>query len=166
MLVTHRGLSGPAMLQISSFWRPGDALSINLLPGTCPYRDLAEQRNTRSQSQVKEYLEAHLPKRFAKAFCELKNWTEPLQHYRRDELETVADTLSHWTILPAGTEGYKTAEVTLGGLDTRELSSKTMSANNQQGLFFIGEVLDVTGHLGGHNFQWAWASGVAAGQHA
>ncbi len=166
MLVTHRGLSGPAMLQISSFWQPGDALSINLLPGARPRDALAAQRNARPQSEIQHYLDEYLPKRFAKAFCELQQWQGPLQHYRNDDLDAVAELLSHWQLTPAGTEGYRTAEVTLGGVDTRALSSKTMAANDQPGLFFIGEVVDVTGHLGGHNFQWAWASGVAAGQHA
>lgn len=166
MLVTHRGLSGPAMLQISSFWHPGDTLSINLLPDAEPKADLAAQRNAKPQSQIQHYLDEHLPKRFAKSFCELQRWKGPLQHYRNEELEVIGDMLSHWQLKPAGTEGYKTAEVTLGGIDTRALSSKTMEANDKPGLFFIGEVLDITGHLGGHNFQWAWASGVAAGQHS
>ncbi|MDP4532857.1 NAD(P)/FAD-dependent oxidoreductase [Marinobacter salarius] len=166
MLVTHRGLSGPAMLQISSFWTPGDALSINLLPEANPRESLVQRRSARPQSQIQNYLDDRLPKRFAKAFCELQNWSGPLQHYRNEELDAVADVLSHWQLKPAGTEGYRTAEVTLGGVDTQGLSSKTMAANDQPGLFFVGEVLDVTGHLGGHNFQWAWASGVAAGQHA
>lgn len=166
MLVTHRGLSGPAILQISSFWRPGDSLNINMLPATPVETDLHDLRASRPQSTVAQYLAQHLPKRFAQALNDLHGWTGPLQGYKNSELEQVARALDHWTIKPAGTEGYRTAEVTLGGVDTRDLSSKTMSANNQPGLFFIGEVLDVTGHLGGHNFQWAWASGVTAGQHA
>ena len=166
MLVTHRGLSGPAMLQISSFWQPGDALSINLLPQQSPHEELPKRRRERPQSRIQHYLDELLPRRFAQAFCELQNWTGPLQHYRNAELDEVAATLSRWRLTPAGTEGYRTAEVTLGGVDTRALSSKTMAVNDQPGLFFIGEVLDVTGHLGGHNFQWAWASGVAAGQTA
>ena len=166
MLVTHRGLSGPAMLQISSFWQPGDALSINLLPQQSPDEELRKWRWERPQSRIQHYLDELLPRRFAQAFCELQNWTGPLQHYRNAELDGVAATLSRWRLTPAGTEGYRTAEVTLGGVDTRALSSKTMAVNDQPGLFFIGEVVDVTGHLGGHNFQWAWASGVAAGQTA
>lgn len=166
MLVTHRGLSGPAMLQISSFWHPGDTIRINLLPSVSVCDRLHEHRKTKPQSHIRHFLEDFLPKRFAKAFCELQQWNKPFQYCRNEDLEAIADVLSHWEVRPAGTEGYKTAEVTLGGVDTRDLSSKTMSASNQPGLFFIGEVLDVTGHLGGHNFQWAWASGVAAGQHA
>lgn len=166
MLVTHRGLSGPAMLQISSFWHPGDKIRINLLPSVSVFDRLHEHRKTKPQSHIRHFLEDFLPKRFANAFCELQQWNKPFQYCRNEDLEAIADVLRHWEVRPAGTEGYKTAEVTLGGVDTRDLSSKTMSANNQPGLFFIGEVLDVTGHLGGHNFQWAWASGVAAGQHA
>jgi len=166
MLVTHRGLSGPAMLQVSSYWQPGDEVHINLLPARKIAEDLLALRKEKPQSTLAQYLNQHLPRRFAQAFNELQGWLGPLQEYRNADIEQFARTLSDWTIKPAGTEGYRTAEVTLGGVDTRDLSSKTMSVNNQPGLFFIGEVLDVTGHLGGHNFQWAWASGVAAGQHA
>ena len=166
MLVTHRGLSGPAMLQVSSFWQPGDEVHINLLPEQMILKDLLTLRRERPQSTLAQYLNQHLPKRFAQAFSELHHWRGPLQEFRNEDINRVARTLGEWTIKPAGTEGYKTAEVTLGGVDTRELSSKTMSVLSQPGLFFIGEVVDVTGHLGGHNFQWAWASGVASGQHA
>lgn len=166
MLITHRGLSGPSMLQISSFWLPGDSIHIDLLPSISVGDRLHEYRKTRPQSHILHFLEAFLPKRFAKAFCALQQWNKPFQYCRNEDLRSIADLLNHWEVQPAGTEGYKTAEVTLGGVDTRDLSSKTMSARNQPGLYFIGEVLDVTGHLGGHNFQWAWASGVAAGNHA
>lgn len=166
MLVTHRGLSGPAMLQVSSYWQPGDEVHINLLPMQKIGEDLFGLRKEKPQSTLAQYLNQHLPRRFAKAFNELQGWLGPLQEYRNADIEQFARTLSDWTIKPAGTEGYRTAEVTLGGVDTRDLSSKTMSVNNQPKLFFIGEAVDVTGHLGGHNFQWAWASGVAAGQHA
>lgn len=166
MLVTHRGLSGPSMLQISSFWQPGDPLTINLLPERNIQEDLASLRKQKPQSTVAQYLAQHLPKRFAQAFNELYSWQGPLQSYRNTDLEQIAQTLSQWTVKPAGTEGYRTAEVTLGGVDTRQLSSKTMAVLDHPNLFFIGEVVDVTGHLGGHNFQWAWASGVAAGQAA
>lgn len=163
MLVTHRGLSGPAMLQISSYWHPGDDISINLLP-TCRIReDLLGLRRQKPQSTVANYLAQHLPKRFAQAFNELQGWFGPLQAYKNADIDQVAQTLGEWTIKPAGTEGYRTAEVTLGGVNTRQLSSKTMAVQERPNLFFIGEVVDVTGHLGGHNFQWAWASGVAAG---
>jgi len=166
MLVTHRGLSGPAMLQISSYWSPGDSLLVNTLPGRDVQEDLHTLRREKPQSTVAHYLMQHLPRRFAQAFSELNHWTGPLQGYKNTELDAVAETLSRWTIKPAGTEGYRTAEVTLGGVDTRQLSSKTMAMLEQPNLYFIGEVVDVTGHLGGHNFQWAWASGVAAGQDA
>ncbi|MDF0751073.1 NAD(P)/FAD-dependent oxidoreductase [Marinobacter sp. 71-i] len=166
MLVTHRGLSGPAMLQISSFWRPGDSLSINMLPATNIEQDLYQQRQSRPQSTVAHYLIQHLPKRFAQALNDLHGWTGPLQGYKNSDIEQVARTLRQWTIKPAGTEGYRTAEVTLGGVDTHQLSSRTMAVLDRPDLYFIGEVVDVTGHLGGHNFQWAWASGVAAGQSA
>jgi len=166
MLVTHRGLSGPSMLQISSFWLPGDPLTINLLPERNVREDLTALRKQKPQSTLAQYLAQHLPKRFAQAFNELYHWDGPLQGYRNSDLEQVACILSQWMVKPAGTEGYRTAEVTLGGVDTRQLSSKTMAALDQPNLYFIGEVVDVTGHLGGHNFQWAWASGVAAGQAA
>lgn len=163
MLVTHRGLSGPAMLQISSFWHPGDPLSIDLLPEQDPLVELQTLKQRQPTLSLERYLTATLPKRFAQAFAAMHNWQGPLQEYRNSDLETAANTLSRWTLWPAGTEGYRTAEVTLGGVDTRQLSSKTMAAQEVPGLYFIGEVVDVTGHLGGHNFQWAWASAVAAG---
>ncbi len=163
MLVTHRGLSGPAMLQISSFWSPGDALTVDMLPGLNAEQDLTELRASRPQSTVLHYLTQTLPKRFAQAFNDLYGWQGALQHLKNSDIVTIANTLNHWQVKPAGTEGYRTAEVTLGGVNTRQLSSKTMAVNDRPNLFFIGEVIDVTGHLGGHNFQWAWASGVAAG---
>lgn len=166
MLVTHRGLSGPSMLQISSYWQPGDALSVDLLPSQRIHEDLLTLRREKPQSTVAQYLGEHLPRRFAQAYNELNGWTGPLQGYKNSDLEQVAETLGNWQIKPAGTEGYRTAEVTLGGVDTRQLSSKTMAVLEQPNLYFIGEVVDVTGHLGGHNFQWAWASGVAAGNEA
>ncbi|MDP4548596.1 NAD(P)/FAD-dependent oxidoreductase [Marinobacter sp. MDS2] len=166
LLVTHRGLSGPSMLQVSSYWQPGDEVHINLLPAQNIQDDLFTLRKHKPQSTIAQYLNQHLPKRFAQAFNELQGWSKPLQEYRNPELEQVANTLGNWTVKPAGTEGYRTAEVTLGGVDTRQLSSKTMAVLNRPNLYFIGEVVDVTGHLGGHNFQWAWASGVAAGNSA
>ena len=164
MLFTHRGLSGPAMLQISSFWQSGEALLIDLLPGRDVAADLVERRANRPQGTVLQYLDEHLPKRLARVLCDWHDWTRPLQEFSREDIASVAGHLQHWAVQPAGTEGYRTAEVTLGGVDTRELSSQTMEARACPGLYFIGEVVDVTGHLGGHNFQWAWASGVAAGQ--
>ncbi|TBW59601.1 NAD(P)/FAD-dependent oxidoreductase [Marinobacter halodurans] len=166
MLVTHRGLSGPSMLQISSFWQPGDTLEIDLLPGENAQESLARLRRDKPQSTVAQYLNTQLPKRFAQAFNDLQGWHGPLQGFRNADIDAAGRTLNRWTIKPAGTEGYRTAEVTLGGVDTRQLSSRTMAVNDRPNLFFIGEVVDVTGHLGGHNFQWAWASGVAAGNEA
>ncbi|MCK7545110.1 NAD(P)/FAD-dependent oxidoreductase [Marinobacter bryozoorum] len=163
MLVTHRGLSGPAMLQISSFWQPGDPIAIDLLPGEQPRDVLGQLKSDSPTLTLERYLARTLPRRFARAFAELQGWSGPLQGYRNADLDDIANTLSGWTLRPAGTEGYRTAEVTLGGVDTRQLSSKTMAATDVTGLFFIGEVVDITGHLGGHNFQWAWASAVAAG---
>jgi predicted Rossmann fold flavoprotein len=166
MLFTHRGLSGPAMLQISSFWQPGEPLTIDLLPGRDVAAELTARRSERPTGTVLQYLDEYLPRRLVRTLCEWHGWSRPLQEYAREDIETVADRLQRWAVQPAGTEGYRTAEVTLGGVDTRELSSQTMEARDHPGLFFIGEVVDVTGHLGGHNFQWAWASGVAAGQTA
>ncbi|MFO7551026.1 MAG: NAD(P)/FAD-dependent oxidoreductase [Haliea sp.] len=166
MLVTHRGLSGPAMLQVSSYWEPGDSLAINLLPACHIAEDLFSLRKSRPQWTLGQYLTQHLPKRFAQAFTELQGWSGPLQEYKNSDIEQAAHILGQWSIKPAGTEGYRTAEVTLGGIDTRQLSSKTMAALERPNLYFIGEVVDVTGHLGGHNFQWAWASAVAAGNDA
>jgi hypothetical protein len=166
MLITHRGLSGPSMLQISSYWKPGDDLSIDLLPGQDTRADLYTLRKQKPQSTMLQYLMQHLPRRFAQTFNEINGWNGPLQGFRNNDLDAAGETLSRWRIRPSGTEGYRTAEVTLGGVDTRQLSSRTMAVLDQPSLYFIGEVVDVTGHLGGHNFQWAWASGVAAGQDA
>jgi hypothetical protein len=163
ILFTHRGLSGPAILQISSYWREGDALSINLLPG----QDATAILGTKHQSETElaNLLSQYLPRRFSHAWCDLFAPSRPLKSYSTRELEEIARKLHGWQLKPDGTEGYKKAEVTLGGIDTDELSSKTMEARRVPGLYFIGEVVDVTGHLGGHNFQWAWASGFAAGQY-
>lgn len=165
MLVTHRGLSGPAMLQISSFWQPGDALDIDLLPQEPGLLALLKARRARQpQGALASLLADYWPKRFAEALCRWQGWEAPLQHFSNEQLEVIETTLHHWQVKPSGTEGYRTAEVTLGGVDTRQLSSKTLMANDVAGLYFIGEIVDVTGELGGHNFQWAWASGWCAGQ--
>ena len=163
LLITHRGLSGPAVLQISSYWQPGDALQINLLPDVDAQDWLAAQQRERPASELKTVLGEALPKRFAQRLCE--RWLEnrPLRQYRAAELRDIANQMQNWPITASGTEGYRTAEVTLGGVDTDELSSSTMESRRQPGLYFIGEVVDVTGWLGGYNFQWAWASGHAAG---
>lgn len=163
VLLTHRGLSGPAILQASSYWRPGEDVWLNLLPG----RDALELLESRPQSDtdLANLLGRHLPRRLAQAWCELNAPSRPLRQFAEGELAAVADKLERWPLRPTGTEGYKKAEVTAGGVDTDELSSKTMEAARAPGLYFIGEVVDVTGHLGGHNFQWAWSSGHAAGQY-
>lgn len=167
ILFTHRGLSGPAILQISSYWQPGEAIHVDLLP----QQEAAQIFLAHRQSAVllPNLLAHYLPKRFVQAWCsamlaQLSIAIKPMSQYRDNELLQIADKLHDWQIMPSGTAGYKKAEVTLGGIDTRELSSKTMESKRIPGLYFVGEVVDVTGHLGGFNFQWAWSSGYAAGQ--
>ena len=164
LLFTHRGLSGPAMLQISSYWHSGDALEINLLPDRDALDWLNGQQAERPNIELKTLLAEVFTKKMAGLLCELWWASKPLKQYTPGELQGIAAQLSAWRLVPAGTEGYRTAEVTLGGVDTREVSSKTMESQKSPGLYFVGEVLDVTGHLGGFNFQWAWASGHAAGE--
>ena len=164
LLLTHRGLSDPAILQISSYWQPGDMLHINLLPEVDANALLLEQRH--SATLLPNLLANYLPRRFAQVWSETVSHIKPMNQYSEQEIKQIAAQLHDWQVMPSGTVGYKKAEVTLGGVDTRELSSKTMSAKKIPGLYFIGEVVDVTGHLGGFNFQWAWASGYAAGQYA
>ncbi|HEX8292111.1 MAG TPA: NAD(P)/FAD-dependent oxidoreductase, partial [Pyrinomonadaceae bacterium] len=164
VLVTHRGLSGPAVLQISSYWSRGLELSVDLLPGG-DARALLEHRRA-SGAELHTALGQHLPKRFAQVWAELFAPPRPLRAYTDAELDAVAARLHDWRIRPAGTEGFQKAEVTRGGVSTDELSSRTLEARKVPGLYFVGEVVDVTGHLGGYNFQWAWASGHAAGQSA
>jgi predicted Rossmann fold flavoprotein len=166
MLITHRGLSGPAMLQISSYWQPGDELDIDLLPSANCEPELRQLRDRQPNGRPEVWLASKLPKRFAQLLCEQHGWQDNWQSFDNVRLAALADQLHHWRIKPSGTEGYRTAEVTLGGVDTTGVSSKTLMANDHPGLYFIGEVLDVTGHLGGHNFQWAWSSGWCAGQYA
>ena len=163
MLITHRGLSGPAILQISSYWQPGDPLQIDLLPGQDALEFLLAGQRERPAAELRSWLTERLPKRFAQRFCEIHADERPLRQYNKPELVAIAAKLKEWPIVPSGTEGYRTAEVTLGGVDTLEVSSATMESRLVPGLYFVGEVLDVTGHLGGYNFQWAWASGRAAG---
>jgi hypothetical protein len=173
LLVTHRGLSGPVILQISSYWEQGQPLHINLLPDQNMH-DLFKVQHRGNAVLLNNFLAHYLPKRFVEAwFKHLSTQKQvdssladnkPLNQYAEKELMQLADKLHDWQIIPTGTLGYGKAEVTCGGVDTHELSSKTMQANKVPGLFFIGEVMDVTGHLGGYNFQWAWASGYAAGQ--
>jgi predicted Rossmann fold flavoprotein len=165
ILFTHRGLSGPAILQVSSYWQPGDAIEINLLPQLNLSEWLEEQRSERPNTELRTLLSELFTRKMAALLAEHWFVSKPLKQYSPAELQEVADKLGNWQLIPAGTEGYRTAEVTLGGVDTREVSSKTMESQKAARLYFIGEVLDVTGHLGGFNFQWAWASGYAAAQY-
>lgn len=165
ILFTHRGLSGPAILQISSFWNPGDTVEINLLPDLDALDWLHSQQAERPNSELKTLLGEIFTKKMANLLAEHWFVSKPMKQYTPGELADVADKLASWKVVPAGTEGYRTAEVTLGGVDTREVSSKTMESLKSPGLYFVGEVLDVSGHLGGFNFQWAWASGYAAAQY-
>jgi predicted Rossmann fold flavoprotein len=166
ILFTHRGLSGPAALQISSYWKPGDDLSIDLLPGQDAGERLLAAKAEQPRAPLRNVLAAALPRRLVGELQALW-WPQqadtPLAELRNDFLAQIGQQLNAWTVRPAATEGYRTAEVTLGGVDTDELSSQTMESRKVPGLYFIGEVVDVTGHLGGFNFQWAWASGFAAG---
>ncbi len=161
LLFTHRGLSGPAILQISSYWNPGDFISINLLPSLDVRSWLMDAHASRTRFD--NLLCEVLPKRFAQQWCAAHHLAKPMQQFTRDELNDAAHALCNWQVRPSGTLGYNKAEVTLGGVDTGALSSKTMEVRSVPGLYFIGEAVDVTGHLGGFNFQWAWASGSAAG---
>ncbi len=165
ILFTHRGLSGPAILQISSFWNPGDTVEINLLPDLDALDWLHSQQAERPNSELKTLLGEIFTKKMANLLAEHWFVSKPMKQYTPGELADVADKMASWKVVPAGTEGYRTAEVTLGGVDTREVSSKTMESLKSPGLYFVGEVLDVSGHLGGFNFQWAWASGYAAAQY-
>jgi predicted Rossmann fold flavoprotein len=165
ILYTHRGLSGPAILQISSYWQPGESISINLLPDINLAEMLKEAQQQHPQQQLKNYLAQHLPKRVIDALVEESLSDKALQTLSHKEFKSVADQLQNWTIKPNATLGYRTAEVTLGGVDCDTLSSKSMESRTIPGLYFIGEVVDVTGWLGGYNFQWAWSSGWCAGQY-
>lgn len=165
MLFTHRGISGPAILQISSYWQPGDTLWINLLPGINASAWLADWQRSRPAVEIQTVLAERLPKRLAQSLCCYPPFTgKPLRQYHASALQVISEQLQCWRFHPSGSEGYRTAEVTLGGVNTDELSSVTMASKKVPGLYFIGEVVDITGHLGGFNFQWAWASGHAAGQ--
>ena len=165
LLFTHRGLSGPAVLQISSFWLPGEFVTINLLPECDLTSWLDEQRASHPNQSLKNTLAMQLPKRLVECLQLLGQIPDvTLKQLNSRDQQTLVDTLTAWRVQPNGTEGYRTAEVTLGGVDTHELSSRTMEARNVPGLYFIGEVMDVTGWLGGYNFQWAWASAWACAQ--
>lgn len=164
LLFTHRGLSGPSILQISSYWASAMPISVNLCPNVDMLAVLKKHKADRPKQAIQTVLAEYLPKRLVASLCDLHQIDGRLGECADRVLQTIAEALQDWAIRPGGTEGYRTAEVTLGGVDTQELSSKTMVAKTQTNLFFIGEVVDVTGHLGGFNFQWAWSSGFAAGQ--
>jgi len=164
ILFTHRGLSGPAILQISSYWQAGEAVMINLIPDVDLIALLLMHKQNSPQKQLKTILADYLPKRIIETFLTPIVYEKKLADFSHQELTDISVRFSAWAVKPNGTEGYRTAEVTLGGLDCNAISSKTMEANDVKGLYFIGEVVDVTGWLGGFNFQWAWASGWAAGQ--
>jgi len=163
ILFTHHGLSGPASLQASLYWYKDMPITIDLLPDLDVFDWLSQARSGAGRVDIKNVLADRLPKRFASAFCEILGLSGPTAEISDRDLTRLSETLAKWKLEPAGTIGYKKAEVTRGGVDTQELSSKTMECKRVPGLFFIGEVVDVTGQLGGHNFQWAWASGFAAG---
>ncbi|MCW8398536.1 NAD(P)/FAD-dependent oxidoreductase [Legionella sp. PATHC038] len=163
-LFTHRGLSGPAILQLSSYWHPGESICINLLPEINLLNYLKTARADKPQKQLNSILSMHLPKRVIELFIAPEIIDKKLAELSNRDLESVAKQLNSWLVKPNGTEGYRTAEVTIGGVDCHAISSKTMEAQEVPGLYFIGEALDVTGWLGGYNFQWAWSSGWAAGQ--
>jgi predicted Rossmann fold flavoprotein len=166
MLFTHRGLSGPSILQISSYWREGLAIEVDLAPQTNVAAHLLSAKAQGGKAAIETVLSDIIPKRLAADICQSEAVSGRLVEIANSAIEKIGAAVNHWQLKPAGSEGYRTAEVTLGGVDTAALSSKTMQAKNLPGLFFIGEVVDVTGHLGGYNFQWAWSSGFVAGQHA
>jgi predicted Rossmann fold flavoprotein len=178
MLFTHRGLSGPAVLQISSYWQAGDALTINLLPDIDLAEVLRKTQHERPKLSLSKFIAQWLTQKMSEQLVDLflkdlfkttelfkTGIPQTLAELNAEQMDIIAAQFNAWQLVPSGTEGYRTAEVTLGGIDTDEVSSKTMMARNQQGLYFIGEALDVTGHLGGFNFQWAWSSGWAAAQY-
>lgn len=166
MLLTHRGVSGPAILQISSYWQPGEELRLDLLPGLDAEQWLRVQKKERGASELRTVLGEVMPRRFAQRLCEAWLPDKPVRQLDERELRAAAALLAAWPLVASGSEGYRTAEVTLGGVATDQVSSATMESRRVPGLYFVGEVLDVTGWLGGYNFQWAWASGHAAGSAA
>ncbi|CAA0099016.1 putative protein [BD1-7 clade bacterium] len=167
LLFTHRGMSGPVVLQISNYWQLGDTISIDLLPSEDLQSQLASSKQQHPKTFLRSLLAEYLPKRLVMAL-QARCWADyadtPMAEMPDRILQHVAEQIHQWVVKPSGTEGYRTAEVTLGGVSTQVLSSKTMECNQWPGLYFIGEVVDVTGHLGGYNFQWAWSSGFVAGQ--
>lgn len=165
MLFTHKGLSGPAILQISSYWQNNEYIYINLLPYLNFEQELLKIKNEKPKQDIQTIITSFLPKRLAHYLCSECGWQGRIGELSNKYLASIADKICNWQIKPKGTEGYRTAEVTLGGVDTNEVSSQTFEAKKVAGLYFIGEVLDVTGHLGGYNFQWAWASANSAGNY-
>ena len=165
MLFTHRGLSGPSILQISSYWSQGDSIKINLCPRDNLGEILQDKKNTKPKQNIISILCEFLPKRLAMIICDKNKFKGNISELSKQSLDKINNIINSWRVTPKGSEGYRTAEVTRGGVDTDEISSKTMMCRNHPGLFFIGEVVDVTGHLGGYNFQWAWSSGFVAGQY-
>lgn len=165
LLFTHRGLSGPSILQISSYWREGQEIIVNLAPDIDALSFLKENKQVHPKQDIQTLVGDIVPKRLAASICDAIMISGRIADLPDKALQTLATAINKWHIKPSGTEGYRTAEVTLGGVDTNELSSKTMEAKKQPGLYFVGEVVDVTGHLGGFNFQWAWSSGYVAGQY-
>ena len=166
MLFTHRGLSGPSILQISSYWKLGDNIKINLSPKLDIFKLLESEKKINPKQDINNMIAEILPKRLSLIICKENNVHGNISELSNKLLKQLSDSINTWDINPTGSEGYRTAEVTLGGVDTNEISSKTMMSKKNPGLFFVGEVVDVTGHLGGYNFQWAWSSGFVAGQYA
>ena len=165
LLFTHRGLTGPSILQISSYWREGEAINIDLIPGINMGEELVKAKAAHPKQILQTHLSHFLPKRLAGELCALHQLSGRLADIPNKALSVMGEAINAWWVKPAGTEGYRTAEVTLGGVDTANLSSRDMQSKTCSGLYFIGEVVDVTGHLGGHNFQWAWSSAYAAANH-
>ena len=165
LLFTHKGLSGPAILQVSSYWKKGDAIVIDLLPEIDIFDILLKKQQSKSKVDIHNLFSEYLPTRFAKIWFAQNFISKPVNQYNEKELQNIAHQIHNWKVIPRSTEDYRTAEVTLGGIDTDELSSKTMESKKVKGLFFTGEVIDVTGQLGGYNLHWAWASGFVAGQY-
>ena len=166
LLFTHRGLSGPSILQISSYWDEGEGVAIDLAPGTDIAKALTEAKSTSPRRKVLTELSEHLPKRLAADILDELGIGGRLAEISKTAIAATGDRINRWQVRPSGTEGYRTAEVTLGGVDVSGLSAQTMEAKAHPGLYFIGEVVDVTGHLGGYNFQWAWSSAFVAGEAA
>ncbi len=164
LIFTHRGISGPSILQISSYWKPDRSIEVNLLPLNSMDKTLKERRVKTPKQNISNVLSDFLPNKLAMAITSLLDTNQKIGEASNSTLNKISDFINKLNVLPTGTEGYKTAEVTLGGIDTNEINSATMECKKYSGLYFIGEVVDVTGHLGGHNFQWAWSSGYVAGQ--